>query len=227
MQHLNTYADERLAAFCVHCGARPDTRDHAPSKVLLDEPYPPNLPVLGACASCNASFSEDEVYVACLIECVLVGSAQPEDMRRDKVRRILLEQPRLRERLANAREQNLLTTRFHVEHDRVRRVLLKLARCHAAFENAEPQLDEPSSIIFLPLDCTSSDERAGFERPPTTTAWPEVGSRALRRVLLSPAGRSPWLDVQEGRYRYLVAVANGIVVRIVLSEYLGCEVVWS
>ena len=42
-----------------YCGAYPDTRDHVPSKVLLDEPYPPDLPVIGACQRCNTSYSLD------------------------------------------------------------------------------------------------------------------------------------------------------------------------
>ena len=52
-------------------------------------PYPDNLPVVGACRDCNVGFSEDEVYLAALVECVIVGSARPEDMRRRKVRRVL------------------------------------------------------------------------------------------------------------------------------------------
>jgi hypothetical protein len=35
-----------------------------------------------------------------------------------------------------------------------------------------------------------------------------------------------WQDVQPGRYRYLVMEAP-TTVRMVLSEYLACEVVWD
>ncbi|TDP73113.1 hypothetical protein DES47_102859 [Roseateles toxinivorans] len=35
------FVDDRLTGICVYCGTRPDTRDHSPSKVLLDEPYLP------------------------------------------------------------------------------------------------------------------------------------------------------------------------------------------
>ena len=71
MDPRHLFMDERLTGMCVYCGAQPETRDHVPSKVLLDEPYPPELPVVGACEKCNASFSMDEQYLACFL--VLCG----------------------------------------------------------------------------------------------------------------------------------------------------------
>jgi hypothetical protein len=82
VQHVSTYADQRILAFCAFCGGETGTRDHCPSRVLLDEPLPSNLPVVPACAACNSSFSGDEEYVACLISCVVAGSTDPEAMSR-------------------------------------------------------------------------------------------------------------------------------------------------
>ena len=42
---------------CVYCGNAAGTRDHVPPKVLLDEPYPPDLPPVPACDECNNRFS--------------------------------------------------------------------------------------------------------------------------------------------------------------------------
>jgi hypothetical protein len=75
MEQLENFGDERQSAYCVHCAGQTDTRDHVPSRVLLDEPYPPNLPVVPACRDCNEEASADEEYVACLVECTLAGSA--------------------------------------------------------------------------------------------------------------------------------------------------------
>lgn len=36
-----------------------------------------------------------------------------------------------------------------------------------------------------------------------------------------------WLEVQEGRYRYMAVGAGSVMVRGVLSEYLAFEVVWD
>jgi len=69
------------------------------------------------------------------------------------------------------------------------------------------------------------DVREGFETPPRSSMLPEVGSRAMQRFLVREPGASLWLIVQPGRYRYLTSVADEVVVRVVISEYLGCEVV--
>jgi len=37
-----------------------------------------------------------------------------------------------------------------------------------------------------------------------------------------------WIEVQEGYYRYLaIDDINGVIIRIVVSDYLACEVGWS
>jgi len=89
MDPRHLFIDERLTGRCVYCGGQPDTRDHCPSKVLLDEPFPANLGVVEACAECNDSFSSHEQYLACLIEAVICESAEPDDVNRINIKRIL------------------------------------------------------------------------------------------------------------------------------------------
>ncbi len=84
MQNLRCYGDSRYKGFCIHCGGPYETDDHIPSKVLLDEPYPGNLMVCPSCSDCNNSFSLDEEYFACLLECVIAGEAEPPKLRRKK-----------------------------------------------------------------------------------------------------------------------------------------------
>lgn len=224
MRQIPNYGDQRQLAACVYCGAGTETRDHVPSRAFLDSPYPENLPVVPACQVCNAGFSQDEEYVACLLDCVLAGAVDPDRVPRPKVKRILREKPALLRRLAAAHSP--AASSFEIEAERVRRVALKLARGHAAYELNEPQFDGPTQVAFEPL-ATLSDLRA-FELPPIADIWPEVGSRAMQR--LAEAGgpiTSEWIVVQEGRYRYLAAATRvGVIVRSVLSEYLGCEVAW-
>lgn len=71
MDPRHLFIDRRLTGMCVYCGDQPDTRDHVPSKVFLNEPYPPELPVVAACKRCNESFSLDEQYLACFLDCVI------------------------------------------------------------------------------------------------------------------------------------------------------------
>ena len=227
MEQLRNLGDERQTGFCVYCGSTTETRDHVPSKVFLDEPYPTNLPVVPACRSCNEGFSLDEEFVACLVACALAGSASARDVRSEKISRILQTKPALASRIDKAREENLFgDVAFRVESDRVRNVVLKLARGHAAFELNEPQFDSPRTLTVVPMPSMTRENRENFERPPTASIWPEVGSRAMQRAIQTSHGSSRWIVVQPGRYRYLTAVSNGAVVRMVLSEYLGGEVTW-
>lgn len=225
MQFFHDYGDERNKGWCVFCGGPDETRDHVPSRVLLDEPYPENLPVLPSCRSCNNSFSLDEEYLACLVECARVGSVEQAGATRLKVGRALAHNPSLAARLAAARTQNDSGILWTPEAERVQNVILKLARGHVAYEQNEPQLEEPSSLSIFPLCALSDEAREDFETFPDTGLWPEVGSRAMHRLVEGAEGDYPWVEVQPGRYRYLVA--SPFIVRIVIADYLAAEIAWD
>ncbi len=229
MQQMRCYGDERNKGFCVHCGGQSETVDHVPSRVLLDEPYPDNLMAAPACRKCNNEFSIDEEYLACLLECVIAGDTTPEKLRRAKILRILQRNASLLERLQRAWMNDVHGPVWAVELDRVNRVIVKLARCHAAFEFNEPQLHEPSHLEVKPLPLMTKEEREAFERDDDRfEVWPEVGSWAMQRVLMMDSEAFvEWLAVQEGNYRFRTSQANGLTVKIVLREYLGCKVVWD
>ena len=221
--HLLNYGDERQTFWCALCGGRTETRDHAPSRVFLEPPYPAQLPVVRTCASCNQGASLDEEYVACLVECAAVASIDGPRLR-PRIRRKLQEKPSLRERI---RKSMVGEQAFAVEHDRVSRVIVKLARGHALFELNEPRWEEPDRVQFATLQTLTSDARRIFEELPVSDIWPEVGSRAMQRIVDDQPGASAWINVQTGLYRYLASVAGGTLVRLVIREYLACEIAWS
>lgn len=89
---------------------------------------------------------------------------------------------------------------------------------------------EPIAVEVLPLPLLSDGTLLDFKTlgGEWTAMWPEVGSRAMRRLVEGyPGDRPGWVVVQEGRYRYMAGAEDGSVVRMVLSEYLGCRVVWD
>ncbi len=47
---------------CCYCGKNSESRDHIPSKNLLEKPFPDNLLTVPSCIKCNQSFSLDEEY---------------------------------------------------------------------------------------------------------------------------------------------------------------------
>ena len=233
MDTRDLFVDQRFKGMCVYCGGTPNTRDHVPSKVFLDEPLPPDLPVVDACEDCNNSFSIHEQYVACLLECVINGSAKPDKVERYKVKKILTENPSLGIRIAEGRtkdDNGKLV--WKVEENRIKIVIMKLARGHAAFQLSLPQFGEPEEISFAPFVVMSDEQRTTFEREPTssTPLWPEIGSRAFISAVKSGAVayEKGWLTVQANRYRYFVDhTGGGLVIKMVLNEYLACRVVWQ
>lgn len=242
MDQLKNLADERLIVGCVYCGRPEETREHVPSRVFLDAPLPENLPVVGACKECNNGFSLDEQYLACLIEAVVAGSADPERIRRPSVANILRRVPALRAKLEAAKSCTNGQTQFAVESDRIRNIVVKLARGHAAFELSQPCRHEPSSLWWRPLALLEKEHLDEFEACEIAASFGEIGSRGMQRWIVvqfalqsasgeaQPAGMlvNDWVDVQEGRYRYhAIDGGDEVKIKLVTGEYLACEVVWS
>ena len=241
MDQLTDYADDRLINGCIYCGGPSETRDHVPSRVLLNQPYPENLPVVGACSECNQGFSKDELYVVCLIEATIAGSADPDKIRRPSVAEAMRRSPALHARIEAARKCIDGRIEFAGEADRIRNVVLKLARGHAAFELSQPCRGEPDHLWWCPMPVMAEAEWEEFNSVHFQNTFGEVGSRGLRRMLVTQVvlpfktGErtelrllvNDWVDVQEGCYRYLaIDDHGGIVIRIVIADYLACEVGW-
>lgn len=242
MDPRKLFLDERLkeTGSCVYCGAKANSRDHVPSKVLLDDPLPSNLPVVEACSDCNGGFSLDEQYLACFLECVLVGASNPDLLQRPKIKHILNDKIHLRNRIQSCcRTDDKGGLIWFPEIERVRNVVIKLARGHAAYELSIPQFEPPNEVSVTPLISMSDADRSAFENagaysPEDGTLqislWPELGSRAFRRACgASPYSnqRGPWVIIQPNRYRYTVDQYGGVKVRIAIAEYLACVVDWD
>ena len=118
---------------------------------------------------------------------------------------------------------------FNGEKERMESIVLKLAKGHVAFLNNEPMMSEPSVVDFCPFDSLSEETLIEFENTPLVTLLPEVGSRLMQRIILTHGnGYQPWITVQENRYRFVVFLDGPrTIVRIVISEYLACEVIWE
>ena len=242
MEQLQDYSDERLLLGCIYCGAQGNTREHIPSRVLLDKPYPENLHVVEACRPCNNGFSKDEEYLACLIEAVIAGSTDPAEIERPSIAALLKRSITLRSRLDSCKTVENGRPVFTVEHERVGRVLRKLARCHAAYELKQECREEPVSAWWQPMEMLSEPFLEQFNAPHAIQTYGEIGSRGMQRLRVAEiklAGLSggegslhlvlnDWVVVQEGRYRYQAIDDLGLVrVKIVISEYLVSEISWE
>lgn len=232
LEPLENYADKRKQRGCIHCGAEPKTKDHVPSKVFLDKPHPDFPPFLPSCLKCNNDLSLDEEYFSCFLECVIMGSTDPASIKREKVKKALLHKPQLGSRIHASRQESPEGLKWMPESQRIINVILKCARGHAAYEQNEWRHEEPDHVNFFPMHTLTDLQRATFENPISEeiTLLPEVGTRAIQRLRITNVGAfmEVWIEVQPERYRYYVHYEGEILlVRMVFSEYLGAEVIWS
>lgn len=235
MKQLNPFADNRLIRGCVYCGGGSDTRDHVPSKCLLEQPYPENLPVVGCCDSCNQDFSKDEQYFVCLLESVLCGSTDPEKIRRPSVARIMQNSPALRQRIENSKTVVDGQIAFEPEMERICNVMLKLARGHAAFELSQLCRTEPDHFWCGPLSLLPQESQEVFNSVHFQKNFGEIGSRNMQHILVTQITLNSedggnqniemlintWIDVQDDQYRFIAIDDMGtLIIRIVIAESL-------
>jgi hypothetical protein len=229
MRQIRPFSDERLDTQCAYCGEFADTRDHVPSKILLEKPFPENIPVVGSCLKCNNGFSLDEEYFACLIECIISGTTDLEKLSRESIIKILKRKPQLKTLLDSSFVIENGNSYFKIDPKRIENIVLKLAYGHAKFENSETQFEQPSHIGFAPLESLTEEQQNSFFEVTELYKAPEIGSRAMQNIYVNQHGVlvDNWVNVQDGIYQYSVTPTLGnLKVRILIWNYLACEVIW-
>jgi len=226
---MNNYGDKRQLQTCVFCGKPTRSRDHVPSKVLLDEPYPDDLAVVPSCLECNNGFSSDEEYFACLIEIMRLGSLDIEDLERGKIRRILSAKPKLKKLIQESMTNTNGYYQIKPDWPRVENVVLKHAKGLAAYYmNTPVHGDNPSHLFIEPWTELSEEQIVIFNQSLPHSKIPEAGSRICQQVcFIEGTPFSPWIEIQQDRFRYMSAMDKLCIVKMVFSEYLMCEVVWA
>jgi len=232
MLQINPQNDERYDNICCYCQTsilHNSTRDHIPSKILLDEPFPDNLPVVFCCESCNQGFSTDEEYFACLLEYIACEVKDSNLIEREKISRILLKKPHLRKRIEQniTQENNILTIKF--EKESINNVLKKLFYGHLSFELSNPYIEKPSYIGFELIDNLTNSEFDTFFASEEIEIAPEIGTRAsLNYFLINNSPTSNWKIVQENNYQYKVDICSEeIVVKIFMRNKLCLTAIWN
>lgn len=229
MDPKQLFIDQRFEGVCSYCGAWANSRDHVPSKILLDEPYPINLPVAESCNICNQGFSVSEEYVACMIECVKHGTTEPNNNFRPKIAATLRARPVIAQKIEAARfisESGMIV--WQPEIHRVREVVMKLARGHVAYELGLQRIDSPLVLEIIPIPTMSQDQLQSFFELRSSHIYPEIGSRSFINILKGKSSAyESWYVVQESTYQYAVGQGSGDWVKIVIGDYLACQVVWD
>lgn len=230
MKHCEDCSDRRTRGMCIYCGGLSETREHVPPKVFLDKPYPSELSIVEACAKCNSGYSIDEEYMACLIDCVIAGTADPNAIQRETTRKSMRHALGLTERIARARKETGDGVVFDVEHHRITRIVKKMATGHVLYELGLILPMDDAEVNVVPFPSLDPESISDFERigAGEFALWPEVGSRAMQRLLIDDENfENGWVQVQRERYRYSVTQNKSIEVRMVFSEYLACTARWE
>lgn len=229
MDPRKLFFDDRMKGICAYCGGLPDSRDHVPSKILLDEPYPKNLPIAESCTSCNQSFSASEEYVACLIESAINGTTIPNENFRPKIATTLNARPSIAKRIEEGKQvssNGQLIWQPEAKH--VKKVMLKLARGHMAYELGIQHIEEPELIEILPLAIMSEAHVEEFLTLPDSHTYPEIGSRAFVNLHSGKlTAFENWHVVQNNRYLYALGQSEGDWVKILINEYLAVHIAWN
>ena len=235
MKQIHHFSDQLSGADYIPCHEHNHSerysRDHIPTKALLNRPYPENLMAVGICQECNSGFAKDEEYFAAFLASVISGSIEPDPQRFPTASRILARNPRLRSRISGARRVQATHEKDNVvtwipELERIERVIVKNARGHLLFELGQAITSHPARVCIVPIEHMSPQQLSQFEYPRGASGWPEVGSRLMLRLIeTGECGDGGWIEVQNGVYRY--AVDELPSVRIVIREYLAAEVAWD
>lgn len=229
MDPKQLFIDQRFEGVCSYCGAWANSRDHVPSKILLNEPFPINLPVAESCTICNQGFSVSEEYVACMIECVKHGTTEPNNNFRPKIAATLRARPIIAQKIEASKlisESGVIV--WQPETHRVREVVMKLARGHVAHELGLQRIDAPVVFDAIPIPTMSEDQIHSFFELRSSHLYPEIGSRSFINILKGkPSAYESWYVVQESTYQYAVGQGSGDWVKIVIGDYLACQVVWD
>ena len=224
VQRYDLSHDKRLGGTCFHCGsANVETVDHVPPKIFLDKPYPDDLITVRSCRGCNSASSDDEQYLASLIEAVVCGTTDPRQLKRHKISRTLERRPSIRKRLDQAVIAENVVYTVRPEPDRVNRVLEKIARGLWRFDTEQDTADL-EAIVHFDVAPLSEDMRDRFFSSSSSglSGWGEIGSRGFIRSCHSvqESLHGPgWEDVQVGRFSFSVD-SGGDRVRMIFSDYL-------
>lgn len=224
---------------CVYCGRPADTREHTPSKVFLDKPYPEQLGIVPACYTCNNSFSKDELLFSLLIEkfkCLYYGKSyipsQNSIARLEKY-----------SGLADKIQSWLDNKNYYELGEVIHRILFKLAIGHSVFEVSEGYCVQEGTVKYSFIDSMSAEQIEEFSAPFNIAPelFPEMGSRIYDRMMviqvLMSNDNNPdqkkkvrlflldWVVVQDSKYEYTCfSFPDKIVVKIIIHDFLFAEV---
>jgi len=227
---------KRFDSICIYCHTNiANSREHLPSRIFLDTPYPEEYSIVPACKKCNSGFSTDEVYVSCFIDKLRNAISKNINPLREKTVSSINHD----KELARALNEQIRTDGEKIfvkyEPEPFSKILTKLAKGHLCqMQDKVFESDCLFNCNFKFSPDLSEVERYHFEELPLAGMINECGSDFTHGLIivegigLPSQAFVPWNEIQEGNYRYLTYFDHdNYIVRIVICETLFAEVLFS
>lgn len=222
--------------FCIYCGKPSNTREHCPSKVFLEKPYPDDLPVLPACFECNNSFSSDELYTKMYMDSIGYSSGFYNNIS-PLLKKHMSENTAFND--AKRDYEYYIENGFFPENNKILRILTKLAICHLVYELYECYSIEgcevqPSMIKYTFLLDKNVSSSQIKEPIILEHSLPMVGTRVYNHIfvcepitshpLAEPILIMEWTDVQQYCYVTWMDSDESFKVRLLINDLLYAEI---
>lgn len=212
----NRFTQSSIYNHCPFCGNPADTQDHVPSKGFIDNIPKEGLRTIPCCKTCNNSFSLDEEYTFCAIECYVCETLTTEGIQREKVRATLNHSPKI---LYSIQELNKGNTSNHIKIDweRVKNTIRKNLIGHAYFE-LSVEIEDIQDFWVTDVNCLNKTEKDVFFSVELSKIYPEIGTRLSTTPMIITLDGQPlnylinnWQIVDDQNYKYFVSVKDKIV----------------
>jgi hypothetical protein len=113
---------------CIYCGNPETSREHVPTRCLLEKPFPPNLITVPSCLSCNQAFSLDEEYFLAVLSQIGTSHLLTNKIQEGGcVDRMLSRKPLLDDRITRSLKPSGNRVYLEPELERINRVIQKIA----------------------------------------------------------------------------------------------------
>ncbi|MGD6940973.1 hypothetical protein ACQCT6_02900 [Cytobacillus gottheilii] len=236
LKHRIVYSKQEYTR-CIYCGEAANTREHIPSKVFLEKPYPSNLYIVPACIDCNNSFSADELFLSIFIS----WKKHKYTMNKHNVDIDLSEKLKKHNETLKKIIRLLILDKNEEVKQKVEKILYKLAIGHAVYELSEGFFRDSqnfeTSIKYTFLEEMTPHEVNDFTTPFILNDYPlpEIGSRVYERIMVVEYKQDylhklrmlmlDWVDVQDDIYTYTAYIfGSTIKVKMVFLNYFFAEI---
>lgn len=213
---------------CIYCGSDYDSREHLPSRILLDDLT--NATVIPSCKKCNNSFSNDELYFASFIE-LYKNKLDSNYKIRSKVKKALEKNIKQHNQIIKELKGESYIVENTFQQDRIKNIILKLSIGHLAQSLDENliELDSENIEIDLYWNYIYNLNRKQLEyigNPIQLDTIFEVGTIANEHIVIGNSGKvyTHWVNVNEGLYSFRYSQKDNISIEILFNRFIYSKV---